>query len=295
MALASALLAPAVSHAQISCTREGLKAAADLSIAAQAHGYERLTQEYTTGSGIAAGGFLVGLPVSRRMSYVENFDTSSRSRLIDKPLKIDRHLSLLDTARCETYTEGLVSDKADPYALGTRLHLGNARVTEMETMWSAPGYRGFDIDGYLRNSSAEDWGAIPAAGRDTRATLESAANAYLDALLAGKADVMPWGFPCDRTAADGSCQAGVPAGTVNISNRHFVVDETIGAVAVLCTFGVAPVSGRIRTPDAHLFRVENGKVRFVHAVTHFPDAADGSAISDQAKAPAPVKGPAPQN
>jgi hypothetical protein len=268
MALASALLAPAVSHAQISCTREELKAAADLYVATQARGYERPRQP---------------------MSYVENFDMNNRSRLIAKPLKIDRHLSLLDTARCETYTEGLVSDKADPYALGTRLRLRDR--AEIEIMWSAPGYGGFDFDGYLKNSSAEDWGTIPAPERDTRATLESAANAYLDALLAGKADVMPWGFPCNRTAADGSCQVGVPAGTVNIANRHFVVDETMGAVAVLCTFGVDPASGRIRTPDAHLFRVENGKVRFVHALTHLLDAADG----DQAKAPTPAKAPAPQN
>jgi len=273
MALAVALLAPAVSHAQISCTREALKATADLYIAAQTHGYERLKQGH-------------------RMSYVENFDTTNRSRLIDKPLKIDQHLSLLDTARCETYTEGLVSDRADPYALGTQLRLDErGLVAEIDTIWSAPGYRGFDIDGYVKNSSAEDWGAIPEAARDARATLESAANAYLDALLAGKADVMPWGFPCDRTAADGSCQVGVPTGTVNIANRHFVVDETMGAVAVLCTFGVDPASGRIRTPDAHLFRVENGKVRFVHALTHLLDAADG----DQAKAPTPAKRPAPQN
>ena len=264
-----------------------MKAAADLYIAAQTHGYERLRQRPITAA--RGSGFLVDLPVSGRMSYVENFDTTNnRSRLIDKPLKIDRHLSLLDTARCETYTEGLVSNKADPYALGTRLQLRPKSdvVVEIEMMWSAPGYRGFDIDGYLKNSSAEDWGTIPAAQRDTRATLESAANAYLDALLAGKADVMPWGFPCN-----GSCQVGVPTGTVNIANRHFVVDETMGAVAVLCTFGVDPASGRIRTPDAHLFRVENGKVRFVHALTHLLDAADG----DQAKTPTPVRGPAPQN
>jgi hypothetical protein len=282
MALASALLAPGVSHAQNSCTREGLKAVADLYIAAQAHGYERLKQRPIT---VAPGsGFLVDLPVSVRMSYVENFDMNNGSRLIGKPLKIDQHLSLLDTARCETYTEGLVSDKADPYALGTELRLKNGVVVEIDTMWTAPGYRGFDINGYLKNSSAEDWGTIPADGRDTRATLESAANAYLDALLVGKADVMPWGFPCNRTAADGSCQVGVPKGTVNIANRQFVVDETMGAVAVLCTFGVDPASGRIRTPDAHLFRIENGKVRFVHALTHLLDAADG----DQAKAPTPA-------
>jgi hypothetical protein len=286
MALTGALLAPSVSHAQISCTREGLKAAADLSVAAQTHGYQRVGQQPITG-----GRILAGLPVSPKMSYVENFDVINRSRLIDKPLKIDQHLSLLDTARCETYTEALVSDPAGPYALGTRLRLNSQSVAEIETMWSAPGYLGFDIEGYLKNSSAEDWGTIPAAERDTRVALESAANAYLDALLAGKADVMPWGFPCHRTAADGSCQVGAPAGTVNIANRHFVVDETMGAVAVLCTFGVDPASGRIRTPDAHLFRVENGKVRFVHALTHLLDAPDGG----QAKAQTSAQGSAPQN
>jgi ketosteroid isomerase-like protein len=92
-------------------------------------------------------------------------------------------------------------------------------------------------------------------------------------LLAGKADVMPWGFPCNRTA-NGACQVGVPKGTVNIENRHFVVDETMEAVAVFCTFGVDPASGGIRTPDADLFRIENGKVRFVQAITHLLDAAD---------------------
>ncbi len=293
MALGGALLAPAVSQAQISCTREGLKAAADLSIASQARGYERLRQGLTVGSAVPPGSdFLVDLPVSGRMSYVENFDTTPGSRLINKPLKIDQHISLLDTARCETYTEGLVSDKADPYALGTQLHVTERGVvTEIDMIWSAPGYRGFDIEGYLKNSSAEDWGAIPAARRDTRATLESAANAYLDVLQAGRAEVMPWGFPCNNTAADGSCRIGVPTGTVNIANRHFVIDETMGAVAVLCTFGVDPASGRIRTPDAHLFRVENGKVRFVHALMHLSDAADGGEV----KAPTPAKGPAPQN
>jgi hypothetical protein len=66
MALASALLAPAVSHAQTSCTREGLKAVADLYIAAQTHGYESHKQGPLPGSGL-----LVDLPVSGRMSYVE--------------------------------------------------------------------------------------------------------------------------------------------------------------------------------------------------------------------------------
>jgi hypothetical protein len=291
IALAITLLAPALSQAQVSCTRDGLKTATELYIAAQTHGYSRPRLAPITESAVAPPFHvaLAGLPVSGRMSYVENFDMGSPGRLIDKPLKIDQHRSLLGTARCETFTEVLVSDKAEPYALGTRLRVNNVAVAEIEMMWSTTGYSGFDIDAYLKNSSAEDWGAIPADQRDTRATLQSAANTYLDALLEGKADVMPWGLPCKRTAADGSCRVGVPAGTVNIANRHFVVDETIGAVAVFCTFGVDPASGRIRTPDAHLFRVEQGKVRFVHVLTHLLEAGD------KANAPATGKGPAPQN
>ena len=142
----------------------------------------------------------------------------------------------------------------------------------MEMVWSTIGHRGFDVDSYLKNSSADQWGEIPPPDRDTRVTLESAANAYLDALQAGKAEVMPWGLPCSRTAANGSCQVDAPMGTVNIANRHFVVDQSIGAVAVFCTFGADPATGRIRAPDVHLFRIENGKVRFVHAITHLLDA-----------------------
>ena len=107
MALAGALLAPAVSHAQNSCTREGLQTAADLYIAGQAHG-----------SGSPQAG---GIGDER---HVENFDTTP-GRKLDQQAVEDRppsqsagHCALRGHTR-----EGLVSDKADPYALGTRLQL----------------------------------------------------------------------------------------------------------------------------------------------------------------------------
>jgi hypothetical protein len=64
-----------------------------------------------------------------------------------------------------------------------------------------------------------------------------------------------------------SCDVGVPAG-VNIANRRLVVDETIGSVVVFCTFCAGSPTGDSGAPDAHLFRVENGKLRFVHTLTH---------------------------
>ena len=73
---------------------------------------------------------------------------------------------------------------------------------------------------------------------------------------------------------DDSCQVGVPSG-VNIANRHFVVDETIGAVVAFCTFGAGSASGGgSGAPDTHLFRVENGKLRFVHTLTQLLPAND---------------------
>ena len=263
VAYIAALLAPAGGYAQISCTREGLQAAADLYIAAQAKGD------------------IAGLPLARGLGYVENFKTMDINQgLIKTAMKIDHQRSLLDTATCQTFTEVIVSDKASPYALGTRLRVNHGLIAEIEMLWTTTGYWGFNADNYLKYASTEDWGVIPAARRDTRATLVSAANAYLDAFLEGKVDLVPWGFPCNRTEGgmhtgrgtpEDSCQVGVPSG-VNIANRHFVVDETIGAVVAFCTFGAGSANGGSGAPDTHLFRIENGKLRFVHTLTHLLQA-----------------------
>src|SRR5580692_470359 len=263
IAFAGTLLAPAFSRAEISCTREGLQTAVDLYVAAQTEGDT------------------AGLPLAKGLGYVENFKAVDiNDGVIKKPMKIDHQRTLVDTATCQTFTEVIVSDKANPYALGTRLRVNHALIAEIEMMWTTTGYWGFNVDNYLKYSSAEDWGVIPVAKRDSRATLESAASAYLDAFLEAKMDLVPWGSPCNRTEGgmhtgrggpDDSCQVGVPSG-VNIANRHFVVDETIGAVVAFGTFGAGSSTGGSGAPDTHLFRVENGKLRFVHTLTHLLQA-----------------------
>lgn len=278
--IAGALLGPAVGYADISCTRDGLKAAVDLYIAAQTKGDTS------------------GLPLAKGLGYVENFKPLSIDEgLIKKPMKIDHQRSLLDTATCQTFTEMMVTDKANPYAFGTRLRVNHGLIAEIEMMWTTTGYWGFNIDNYMKYTSAEDWGVIPAAKRDTRDTLEAAATAYLDAFLEGKGDLVPWGYPCNRTeggmhtgkgAADDTCQVGVPSG-VNIANRHFVVDETIGAVVAFCTFGAGGPNGGSGAPDTHLFRVENGKLRYVHTLTHLLQA-NGPGRGGQTKGGPPNTG-----
>ena len=129
----------------------------------------------------------------------------------------------------------------------------------------------------MKYSAAEKWDEIPAGKRDSRATLVAAATAYLDAFLEGKKDLVPWGHPCNRTEGgrgrtgggqpDDACDPGLPSG-VNISNRRYVVDENIGSVVVFCTFGAGSPNGGSGAPDTHLFRVEGGKLRYVHTLTH---------------------------
>jgi hypothetical protein len=265
VALCGALFVPALGAAQqISCVRGGLERAVELYIEAQTKGDT------------------AGLPLANGLGYVENMQpTDIAQGLINTPLKIDHHRSLLDDATCQTFTEVIVTDPAKPYVLGTRMRVNHDKIAEIEIVWTTTGYWLFNADNYLKYSSTEDWGPIPAESRDSRATLVGAANAYLDAFLEGKIDQVPWGFPCVRVeggmytgrgSPDDSCEVGVPAG-VNIANRRFVVDEVIGSVVVYCTFGAGGPNGGSGAPDTHLFRVENGKLRYVHTLTHLLQAS----------------------
>jgi hypothetical protein len=260
----SALLAPSLSHAEVSCTRGGLQQAVDLYVAAQAKGD------------------LSGLPLAKGVGYWENIAPADiQNGFLKKPLKIDLHRSFLDTDSCQTFTEVIVNDKAAPYVVGTRLRVNHDKIVEVETLWTTTGYWLFNADAYLKYSSTEKWDPIPAEKRNTRGTLIAAANAYLDAFLEKKIDLVPWGFPCVRveggaytgkgTPSD-SCEVGVPGG-VNIVNRRFVVDEVLGTVQVFCTFGAGGPTGGSGAPDSHLFRVENGKLRYVHTLTHLLQSA----------------------
>lgn len=259
LVLSSALLIPMSSYAQVSCTRGGLQRAVDLYVEAQTRGDISV------------------LPLPPSVGYWENVAPADiKEGLINTPLVIDHHLSLLDTDTCQTFIEVIVTNKEKPYVIGTRLRVNHDKIAEVEILWTTTGYWLFNADAYLKYSSTENWDPIPAEKRDTRGTLVSAANAYLDAFLEGKIDLVPWGFPCVRTeggaytgkgSPDDSCEVGVPSG-VNIANRRFVVDEVIGSVVVYCTFGAGRPGGGSGAPDTHLFRVENGKLRYVHTLTH---------------------------
>lgn len=253
--LSAVLLAPRATLAQVACTRDGLQAATDLYISAQSKGDPS------------------ALPLAKGLAYIENMQiVDIKAGVIQKALKIDFHRTLIDPTTCQTFTEVIVTDKANPYVLGTRLRVNHDKIVEIESMVTHQGDWLFNADNYMKWSPNENWEVIPLGQRDSRDTLVAAANAYLDAFLEKKTDLVPWGYPCERTEGglrtgkgepDDTCAVGVPAG-VNIVARRFIVDENIGAVVAFCTFGVGGL------PDTHLFRVEHGKLRFVHTLTHVP-------------------------
>jgi hypothetical protein len=263
LAACAVWLIPTLSHAEISCGRTGLQQAVDLYIAAQTKGD------------------LSGLPLAKGVGYWENMAPADiQQGFVTKPLKIDHQRSFLDTDTCQTITESIVTDKTAPYVFSTRLRVNHDKIVEVEVLWTTTAYWLFNADAYLKYSSTENWEPIPAEKRTSRGALVAAANAYLDAFLEKRTDLVPWGYPCVRveggaytgkgSPAD-TCESGVPAG-VNIVNRRFVVDEILGTVSVYCTFGGGGPNGGSGAPDSHLFRIENGKLRYVHTLTHLLQA-----------------------
>ena len=140
----AAILAPAASFAQVACTREGLEAATNLYIAAQ-------------GTGDPSG-----MPLAKGLAYIENMQVVDiKSGVIQKPLKIDFHRTLIDPATCQTFTEVIVTDKSHPYVLGTRLRVNHDKIVEIESMVTQQGDWLFNADNYMKWSPGEDWGMIP--------------------------------------------------------------------------------------------------------------------------------------
>ena len=250
---------PASQFPIVSCQRGGLQHAVRLYLEAQVKGDISI------------------LPLADGLGYQENMKPADiKTGFLTKPLVIDKHMSIYDDASCQTFTEVIVTDKANPYVIGVRLRVNHEKIAEIELITTTTGQWLFNADNYLKYSMDENWGPIPADRRNTRTELVRAANAYLDAFLEAKIDLVPWGYPCVRveggmTTAQGTdadtCEAGVPKG-VNIANRRFVVDEVLGSVVVWCTFGAGGPNGGSGAPDTHLFRVENGTLRYVHTLTH---------------------------
>ena len=259
IALAAVLMASATGLAQQrACTKDELKRAAETYVTAQTKGDRSI------------------LPLVEGYGYMENIANADITKgIINKAMKIDHQFTMYDVGTCQTFTELIITNKAEPYVLGTRLRVYRDKIAELEIVWTTTGHWLFNADNYLKYVNMEDWGEIPPDRRSSREHLLYAGSAYIDSFIDGNIDRVPWGQPCVRIEGGAYTGRGtpedvcspVPSG-VNIGNRRFVVDETIGAVVIFCTFGMGTPGGGSGAPDTHLFRVQDGKLRYVHTLTH---------------------------
>ena len=219
------------------------------------------------------------MPLAPGAKYTENSkETPLGQGIWHAPLAVEFHRSLLDAETCETFTEIISANTSHPYVLGTRLKIANDRILEVESLVTDKDDWLFNAANYLKYSSAETWDILPREKRSDRQALIKAANAYFDVFADPKSSPdVPWGIPCARLEGgaytnpkgepNASCTGGPPLeGSVQIANRRFIVDLDMGTVVGLVDFGAA--NG---WPDSHIFRLENGKIRYVHTLTVCPN------------------------
>jgi hypothetical protein len=232
-----------------------------------------------------------GLSLASNAKYIENRKEVAFGRGIwQAPLAIDFHRSLLDVDACETFTEIISARSSHPYVIGTRLKVAGGKISEIEALVTDKDDWLFNADNYLKYSSREKWDILPPAQRTDRQTLINAANAFFDIFSdRSAASKVPWGIPCGRLEGgmyndpNGdpkvSCTGGPPLeGTLKIANRRYLVDVDMGTVVGLVDFG-----GENGWPDTHTFRLENGKVRFVHTLTVCPNGCALPSPKEKAK------------
>jgi hypothetical protein len=257
---AIAVATPAMAQAG-GCTRERLKELADQYRAAQADG--RVIMHVR--------------PMGEWVNYNENFELSSMTfgGVIASPQKVDWDRSFYDTVACTVYVESIITNPEHPYVLATMIRASGApgsgagTVSSFDVIVADKDDWLFDASKTLYYAQREDWSEIAEAQRNSREELRAAADAYLD-LFKDKGVQVPWGTPCARLEGsaytgkgqpDDSCNVGVPD-NIEMAERRYIIDPVVGSVAVFLRMGPN------KRPDAHVFRIEGGKIRYVHTVTN---------------------------
>ncbi|HEY7671055.1 MAG TPA: hypothetical protein VIC71_02475 [Gammaproteobacteria bacterium] len=264
---------PAQAPAKPVCTRADLQAAADSYVQAQKSGDVSK----------------MGLADDAR--FLENMaDVAKDAGLWNTALPIALSRSFLDSTRCRTFTEVIVTEGDHPYVVGTRLYVDAGKIKRVDSLVTDKGDWLFNANAYLKYSAAEDWSAPAAAARVPAKELISAANSYLD-LFSDKFIAAPWGIPCARLEGgaytnrnnnpSATCEVGIPPGVLYIVNRDYVIDEEAGVINVFCRFGNSSTG----MPDSHTFRLVNGRFTNVHTLSvnlnpsnPSPQADDNGAI-----------------
>jgi hypothetical protein len=250
-------------NAWAECTREMLQELADTYVEAQSTGNATM------------------LPLAADSYYGENDVAMDIAEgVLTEALTVDFTRSFYDTTQCATFTELVAATNSHPYVIDTRMEATEeGGVSAMESVVTDEGDWVFGADAYLNFTRAETWDEIPEGQRDTREVIQAAADAYLDNW--GNPELpVPHGTPCarlegrmytgSRDPEGNTCNMGAFPQPLDVSNRRYVIDETIGAVNIFHSFpwldaGLGPDNPG--TPASQMFRVEGGKNRYIHEST----------------------------
>ena len=201
--------------------------------------------------------------------YMENNkEVDPGKGVLVKPIKIDHRRTIIDMTVCATYTE-LIS-ASGPYVIGTQIrHSTEGKVNLVDSVATTTGSWLFNATRTLSYVVKETWDPIPEDKRDKREWLQAVGDAWLDVFSnSTAASLIPYGDPCHRIEGSVSavCKSG---GNVKINsnqlpniNRRYVIDESVGSVHILCLW-----QHMMMAADSHEFRLENGKIRYVHTMT----------------------------
>ncbi|KAH9903839.1 hypothetical protein F4778DRAFT_101695 [Xylariomycetidae sp. FL2044] len=231
---------------------------------------EEATSRYTAAQSQGQTAWLEGL-LAPNATYFENNVARplNASTVLHQALGIARAHHLYDTTECATYTELIAPGPGPGFVIGTQLRISapTRKISRIDSIITTAGDLYFNASHTLHYALLEDWSPVagPDSGRDV---VRAAADAYY-AVFSDNTTRVPWGVPCRRLEggaymaaglANDTCDAGLPPFSVQMPNRRYVVDESIGAVNILSHFGILG-------PDSHEFRVEGGRLKYIHAIT----------------------------
>jgi hypothetical protein len=224
---------------------------------------------------ISQDGFNLTL-ANTTIAYTENYKAMDiRAGALARAIKIAHNRTLLDSPGCAIYVEIIATDNKPQYHIGTQIHPSGS-ATEIETIVSSDQsqFRMLlnptgSLNKTLKEEKAGGRSVIANAKRDSRGTLKQAADDYLDLYNnrynnESRVQFAP-GCTLIKTRYQGvvPCTSQIPRPqdeSGRLVDRRYVIDETVGTVEVFTKFKSMWV-------DAYDFRIERGKIRYIHIIS----------------------------
>ena len=223
------------------------------------------------GLGMAHPGMVWNL--NDNFTYIENNKTTDfETGVLSKGMDLDYNRTIVDMVECATYTEvvgALTNHSSTKYVIGAQIRHAldeDNTVYVIDSVVTTDGSWFFNGTSTLQHIKAENWSVLEPARRSSRDELKRVADAYLD-MWTNKSAIaaIPFGDGCKRVEGGSfyDCPVGIPKNNSQLPNSHrrYVIDEAVGSAEVISVW-----EHLNDTIDSHEFRLESGKLHYVHAM-----------------------------